>query len=301
MSESWTKQTERGSSGVVRFFIWLILTFGRATGRAFAVPISVYFIFFSRGAAPAIRKYLTLALGRRAGFRDVYKVYYAFSSTMMDRLFFLTDRFKTYDVEVVGAELVDQAVENGHGCLLLGSHLGSFEALRALGTYEKKLPVKALYYAHNSERFDAILKRLNPTAAEQLIPLGSPTSMIETKQFLDQGGVVGMLGDRAFEDSHMVEADFLGNPAPFPVWPMRLASATRAPVLLFYAFYRGGRSYKIVFEPFEDKIDRAQIYDEEQLRKLIANYAARLEHHCRAYPYNWFNFFDFWDWARKDE
>ncbi len=82
---------------------------------------------------------------------------------------------------------------------------------------------------------------------------------------------------------------------------MRLASATRAPVFLFYAFYRGGRSYKIVFEPFEDKIDRAQIDDEEQLRKLIANYAARLEHHCRAYPYNWFNFFDFWDWARKDD
>ena len=36
------------------------------------------------------------------------------------------------------------------------------------------------------------------------------------------------------------------------------------------------------------------INDEEALLALIRRYAARLEHHARAAPYNWFNFYDFW-------
>ena len=97
------------------------------------------------------------------------------------------------------------------------------------------MPIKTLYYKHNSQRIDALLHQLNPTIAEQVIHIGSPNSMIEVKEFVEQGGCVGLLGDRSFGGGRVVEVDFLGRPAPFPVWPMRLARAIKVPVFLFFS------------------------------------------------------------------
>ena len=36
------------------------------------------------------------------------------------------------------------------------------------------------------------------------------------------------------------------------------------------------------------------------IRNAIGNYAAVLERHCQKYPYNWFNFYDFWKSARDE-
>jgi predicted LPLAT superfamily acyltransferase len=47
-------------------------------------------------------------------------------------------------------------------------------------------------------------------------------------------------------------------------------------------------------EPFENLIDLPRGAREEALHACVARYAARLEHHCRLAPYNWFNFYDFW-------
>lgn len=295
MSQSWTQQSERGSNLLLRFIAWLVLTFGRPPGRFLLYPISVYFAVFSKSAAAASRQYLSIVLERRPRFGEVVRHYHTFASTIMDRLYFLTDRFEKFDVSVEGLDRLNSQIENNQGCLLIGCHLGSFEALRSLGEAEAKMPIKALYYKHNSQRIDALLARLNPAVAEQVIHIGSPNSMIEVKEFVEQGGCVGLLGDRSFGGGRVVEVDFLGRPALFPVWPMRLAGAINVPVFLFFALYKGGRRYEIIFEPFDMTQAVNQISNKAHLYDLVARYVGRIEHHCRRAPYNWFNFYDFWD------
>ena len=39
---------------------------------------------------------------------------------------------------------------------------------------------------------------------------------------------------------------------------------------------------------------------EEALTALVAEYAARLQYHCLRAPYEWVNFFDFWDFPQLD-
>jgi predicted LPLAT superfamily acyltransferase len=34
---------------------------------------------------------------------------------------------------------------------------------------------------------------------------------------------------------------------------------------------------------------------DEQLRVVVQQFADRLAHHVRIAPYNWFNFYDFWN------
>ncbi|HUT50523.1 MAG TPA: hypothetical protein VM325_14375 [Alphaproteobacteria bacterium] len=295
MNEAWAAQSERGIPAVTRFMVWYVLTLGRGAGRILLGPIALYFVIFSTKASAASRQYLARVFGRRPSFTEVLRHYYTFSTTIMDRVFFLTDRFDRLDITVTGDQHLDALSMQDKGCLLLGSHLGSFEALRSLGANKKGVPVKALYYEHNSQMLDKIFERLNPGIADQLIPLGTPAAMIAANDFVGKGGFVGVLGDRLFADGSAVEVEFFGQPAPFPVWPMRLIGVMQVPVFLFFALHKGGRKYEITFEPFVTGPVNPR--NEEELRDLITRYAARVEHYCRDAPYNWFNFYDFWNAA----
>jgi predicted LPLAT superfamily acyltransferase len=76
---------------------------------------------------------------------------------------------------------------------------------------------------------------------------------------------------------------------------MTLAAILHAPVVLAFGLWLGPRRYLLRFEPFAERIDLPRAGREEALREWLARYAARLAEVCRAHPYNWFNFYDFWD------
>ena len=76
---------------------------------------------------------------------------------------------------------------------------------------------------------------------------------------------------------------------------MTLAAILHAPVVLAFGLWRGPRRYLLRFERFAERIDLPRARREEALRDWLARYAARLAETCRAHPYNWFNFYDFWE------
>ncbi len=51
---------------------------------------------------------------------------------------------------------------------------------------------------------------------------------------------------------------------------------------------------------FAERIDIDRAQREQQLAQWVQRYVARLEHYAKQYPYNWFNFYDFWDTPCKD-
>jgi predicted LPLAT superfamily acyltransferase len=66
-------------------------------------------------------------------------------------------------------------------------------------------------------------------------------------------------------------------------------------VVLGFGLYRGGNRYDLVFEPCSDGLDIPRERRRTELAALIHRYAERLEHHARTAPFNWFNFYDFWE------
>jgi predicted LPLAT superfamily acyltransferase len=75
---------------------------------------------------------------------------------------------------------------------------------------------------------------------------------------------------------------------------MRLAALLGRQVILMVAVHCGGNRYRVVFEEIADFSSVGRGERESAIREAVARYAGRLESHCRQYPYNWFNFFDFW-------
>lgn len=290
----WRGQKERSHAWLLRLMVWFSLTAGRPLGRVVLRGIAAYFVLFSPSARRASRLYLTRALGRPATWRDIYRHILWFASTVHDRVFLLDDLDRRLDVEVVGAEVLEEAVSSGKGALLVGAHLGSFEVLRAMGRGRAGLRVAMVMYEENARKVNETLRAINPAAMQDIIPLGRMDSMMAVSDKLDQGYLVGILADRSLEEGDGQEQRFLGYQARFPVGPWRLALMLRRPVYFMAGLYLGGNRYQVRFERLADFSDVPRERRQGELDAVIRRYAATLERLVRESPYNWFNFYDFW-------
>ena len=91
-----------------------------------------------------------------------------------------------------------------------------------------------------------------------------------------------------------MEVEFLGAAARFPLGPMRVAALLGRPVILMLGLYLGANRYRVVFEEVADFSGIGRQEREAAVRAAVLRYVRRLEEYCRAYPYNWFNFYRFW-------
>src|SRR5205823_11383155 len=110
-----------------------------------------------------------------------------------DRIYLLRGEFERFDVTVYGKEILDRQLETHKGSLLLGSHLGSFEVLRALGVIQKKFPLKVLMDAVHNQNITRFFDALNPKIAGTVIAPDRPDTLIKVKESLDDGCFIGML------------------------------------------------------------------------------------------------------------
>lgn len=293
-SPGWMHEQERSHTLVLKLMVWISLTFGRRLGRVVLHGIALYFVLFAPRARRASRAYLSRALGREARWRDGYRHVLSFASTIHDRVYLLNDRFDAFDITVHGAELLDEAQGRQPGVLLVGAHLGSFEVLRAVGRDRAGLRVAMLMYEQNARKLNATLAAINPKALQDIIPLGQLESMLTVRDRLDAGCVVGMLADRSLGGDDVQRVDFLGVPAAFPVGPWRMAAMLRRPVIFMCGIYHGGNRYSLHFERLADFSAVPRGEREAAIELAVQRYADLLSTHCRQTPYNWFNFFDFW-------
>ena len=290
----WLEAREKSNLAILRLMVWISLTLGRGVGRVVLAGIAAYYLLFAARARRASRQYLDRALGRRAGWSDVYRHVFAFASTIHDRVYLLNDRFDLFDIEVVGGELLLDSLRRQPGALLIGAHLGSFEVIRAAGRSLAGLKVAMMMYEENARKINATLAAINPAAVEDIIPLGRMDSMLRARDKLDQGYLVGMLADRGLGGDPSADFDFLGQPAPFPIGPFRVAAMLRRPVFFIAGLYLGANRYRIHFEPLGDFSATPPEQREAATHAAQVRYVERLDHYCRTAPYNWFNFFDVW-------
>lgn len=294
----WKQRREGGGW----FAIWLFRAIGRHGGRALTrlllYPVSAYFLLRRGDERRDSRAYLTRVLGRPAKLGEVARHMHTFAACTLDRLFLLSEDMRRFEVDVRGLDGLHAQLDQGRGVLLFGSHLGSFEVLRVLARQRPEYTIRVVLDKAHSPAMTQLLDALNPEIARGVIDASQPgpSLMLAIKQAADEGALLALLVDRTQPGAPTQTATFFGAPAQFPIAPWLIASVLKLPVTLGFGLYRGGNRYTLVFESFSDEgiaIPRSQ--RASRLAALIQRYATRLEHHVRSAPYNWFNFYDFWN------
>lgn len=295
-AQDWTSRGERGAAITIKLIVWIALHLGRPVTRLLLYPICLYFLIFSHASQRASRHYLRRVLRREPTAHDRFRHYLSFASCVLDRVYLLNNQLDLFDVAVTDEELAKAEMERDQGWFLFGAHLGSFEVLRALGHRQQGLKLSLLMYEDNARKINAALNAINPQLSLEVIALGRTGSMLAVEERLDQGHAVAILADRGLplaEEEHLT-VDFLGAPAHFPLGPFRLAALLHRPVILMVGLYLEGRHYEVFFERIADFRDTAKSVQAGAIDDAVRHYVARLEHYCRRAPYNWFNFYDFW-------
>lgn len=292
-SAEWATRPERSSMAVLRFMVWLSLFLGRRLSRVVLYPIAAYFVVFAPKAKRASKAYLSRALGRTARLPDGFRHVLTFASVVHDRVYWLRGRHDLFEIEVIGESHLATLRQQGRGMVFAGGHFGSFEALRVVGE-RHGIDTRMLMFPDNARKVTAALTSINPALANSVIALGRPDSVLSVRDHLQNGGSVGILADRMLGEDKSRDIPFLGEPAPFPVGPWRLAAMLAAPVVFMAGCYLGGNRYQLVFEPI---IDFAQVPAEKRasaMQEAQDRFVELLELRCRQAPWNWFNFYDFW-------
>ncbi len=306
---AWTAVSERGSSAGLWITAFVYRLFGRRLSEWFILPIVAYFFVTDRRGRRASRRYLerlyafpggARALGHRPTLRDAFRHYHQFALATVDRLRFTLG---SHDTEIIlrGREHFTPLLAAKQGAVLLGAHLGSFDALRVLAAREG-IVVNVLMVTRHAPRINAVLRRLNPAVEFRVIESGPDAmdTVVRLRACLERGEFVSILGDRvgAGARSRVVRVPFLGRPAPLPQGPFLLAEALRCPLLFIVGLRRTATVYEVFAEPLATPVSLPSIERSKRVGDVARRYAKRLEAYCVEAPYQWFNFFDFWDDAR---
>lgn len=279
---------------MLRMMSWISLRLGRRVARSVLHLIAVYFVLFSPDSRRASLSYLPRALGRPAAWLDLYRHFFCFAATIHDRIYLINRRYDLFDIDIQGKETIHPLIDAGKGVLLMGAHLGSFEVMRAIGRQLPGLRVAMVMHEDNAQKINTMLAAINPEASMDVIPLGRIDSMLKVQERLDDGMLVGMLSDRTLGNEPMAKVDLLGSTAALPTGPFRMAALLRRPVVFMAGLYMGENRYQVHFETLADFSDTPRGQRDQAVEMAVARYTELLNRYTRLAPYNWFNFFDYW-------
>lgn len=289
--------------------IWLLYWVHRLLGR-WPFRLCLYPVVFVHWLGrPVVRQaslqYLTRveqatgALGRRPGRRDSLRHMVAFAETMLDKLLAVSGRYRFEQVHTEGREQFYEVVKSNKGGVIVTAHMGCLELCRAMAEKRGEVKLHILVHTRHAEQFNRLLKRLNPDSAFELVEVTDmgPGTAVALEKYVAAGGFVVIAGDRVpVTASQTVEVDFLGYPAAFPVGPYVLASLFKCPLYLLGCIHENG-GYTIHFERLAEQVVLPRGQRAAALTGHARHYAERVTALLKRAPFDWFNFFPFWDQA----
>ncbi|WP_305839502.1 glycosyltransferase family 2 protein [Photobacterium leiognathi] len=312
--QHWSSHAERGTILGIKTLLAVYSLLGRKAFNILLKAVMGYYYLTGKKARKASEDYLEqlesyasdnqLALPARL---NSYDHLLSFGHTMLDKLVAWQGDYSENNLTIHGDEHFNELAKRQQGIVVLGSHLGNLELCRALSSRHPDIKINALVFTEHAERFNAVLKAINPDSDLNLIQvneLGADTAIM-LQQKVEQGEWVVIVGDRTSvtKEQRVVWADFLGKPAPFPQGPFILASVLKVPVYTLFGLRDDSQAtphFDVYFEPFSEQLILPRKTRETALQETVQQYASRLESYTIKAPLQWYNFFNFWQLSGKN-
>jgi predicted LPLAT superfamily acyltransferase len=300
----WSQVGEAGAVAGLWFMYVLFRLAGRLPLRIVLYPVVLYYWLAYPAARRASHEYLanlqhaTGALGREPGPRDTLRHFLSFADTILDKMLAVGGRYRFERLRFVGRADLEAQMKSGRGALLVTAHVGCLEMCQALAD-APHLKLTVLVHTLHAERFNRILERLAPGRALRLLQVSelTPATAVLLAQRIDAGEFVAIAGDRVplrAGRASSVDVPFLGHAAPFPTGAYMLASLLKCPLVMMGCI-RQGDTHEIVFERLADAVRLPRADRRAACAAYASDFAQRLERLLARAPYEWFNFYSFWD------
>jgi predicted LPLAT superfamily acyltransferase len=288
----WAALTERGPLWGLRFVAAVYALLGRRVCLWIMAPI--VFTFFCTGGEQrrASRVYLGRVLNRRASTLEIWRHFMDFAGRAVDV-------FAAWSGAIPACSMMTDSFTDPRGALLVVSHHGAVELARALMDPALRNRLTLLVHTRHAENYNRLLAQFRDETASRMIQVTEigPDTAILLRACIERGEWVAIAGDRVPVSSagRVVRVPFLGEPAAFSQGPWLLAALLDCPVHLLFCRRQRPGHWALTLEPFAERVTLPRGRREEAMTEYATAYATRLERECREAPWQWYNFFNFWE------
>jgi len=288
---SWQGKS-RGNKTGFRIFVWVLRHAGLPPAYLLLRFVAFYFFLFSGKAFRFQYDFFRRRLGYsvwRSGL-NIYKNYYWFGQTIIDRVVLTSGMKNPFRFEFEGEENLRAMVSQHKGGLLLSAHIGNWEIaghlLQRLGT-----DMHIVMYDGEQQEIKDYLESITEKHSARIILIKEDLSHIYAIQAaLANNAFVCMHADRFLEGNKTLSSVLLNRPALFPAGPFLLARSFLSPVSFVFAMKDRPFDYHFYASP-------AKIYAgtrESSTQEMLQDYCSAMEKTIRKYPLQWYNYYDFW-------
>ncbi len=299
--QNWTGKT-KGSLQGYRIFVFLIQKVGLNAAYFLLFFVALHFALFARKSRQAqyyfYRKRLKFSILK--SICGLLKNNFAFGQILIDKVAILSGMKHKFTSEHVRAEVIEKMIQNKTGGILLNAHMGGWEAAgQLLERYSQEICILMIDKEH--EKIKNYLQNIQQNNI-RIIPVKENGShLLEISQILKNKGIIVMHGDRFIPGSSTVSHPFLGKSARFPTGAFHLAAKYQVPISFAASFRSKKRHYTfcasepLIINQKGNLNDRKkELYEKSKL------YVEHLEENIKKHPWQWFNFYNFWENNNKD-
>jgi predicted LPLAT superfamily acyltransferase len=284
----------RGTKLGFQIFVSICRTLGVWPAYILLYFVAFYYLLFSPASTQNIFRYFRRR--HRFGFMKalwcVYKNYYVFGQTILDKIIVMAGLNNQFQYELDGVQNLEEIVNLKGGGILLSGHAGNWEIAGHMLT-DLNVKVNVVMYDGEHESIKNYLRGVKAVQSFNIIVVREDFSHVyEIGEALQKNEIVCLHADRFVTDSKTRTLDFVGAPARFPIGPFAIAATFKAPVTFVYAFKESPKNYHLFSSPVIHRGDQSKA---EYMDMLIHKYVDSLERMVKRYPVQWFNYYNFWE------
>jgi len=287
----------------VWFLVGVHRLLGRRVFRACLVPVVAWYWLARPLARRSSLQYLQRlhdhhqALPATPGKRQSFRHLMRFAETLLDKTLAISGRRLGESPVFSGPGDLLAELRAGRGAVLVTAHIGCLEVLQVAAGRREGLRITILVHTAHAQRFNRILERLNPRTEVRLVQVTdfSPATVMMLADRVAAGEFIAIAGDRVpLRGDRVVRVPFLGHAAPLPIGPYLLASLLACPAYMIGCVQKQGR-YHVDVQRLAERVSLPRADREGALAGYASAFAGWMETLLRESPYEWFNFYPFWD------
>ncbi|MFL5763246.1 MAG: lipid A biosynthesis acyltransferase [Bacteroidia bacterium] len=292
---------EGKSKGTVlghKIFVFILNRLGLKLAYFVLRFVALYYFLFARKSNKSSFYYFhnVLKYKRFTTYLKIYKNYYIFGQTILDKVALLAGVKTKFTINHDGGTNLDKIAEMGKGGILVSAHIGNWEIAGQL-LNRLNTTFNILMYENESknlkEYMDGVQKKKNVNIIA--IKDGEMGHLIELHNAFSKNELVVMHGDRFRDGVQTLEANFLGKKAKFPAGPFIMAAKFGVPLSVVFAVKETSMHYHFfASDPIQVKRARDSKQTEAAVQELFHRYIEEVEKMVYRYPEQWFNYYAFW-------
>jgi predicted LPLAT superfamily acyltransferase len=292
---------EGKSKGTVlghKIFVFILNHLGLKLAYIVLRFVALYYFLFARKSNKSIFYFYhnVLKYKKRTAYLKIYKNYYVFGQTLLDKVALMAGVKTKFTVDHEGGKNLDKMDEGGKGGILISAHIGNWEIAGQL-LNRLHTTFNILMYENEHENLKKYMDDVEKKKNVKIIAMreGDMGHIIELHNAFNRNELVVVHGDRFRDNAPTLEATFLGKTAKFPAGPFIMAAKFGVPVSVVFAVKETSTHYHFfATDPIQVKRSRDPKQTELAVQELLHKYLEEVEKMVHRYPEQWFNYYAFW-------